>query len=59
MTDLEFVSSLESLTRLDVSDNAITDLAPLMQANALIWLDIRDNPAKGAEKLDAAVEIIQ
>lgn len=59
LTDLEFVSSLESLTRLDVSDNAITDLAPLMQANALIWLDIRDNPAKGAEKLDAAVEIIQ
>ena len=59
LTDLEFTVSLPKLSRLYVSDNYITDLSPLTRAENLIYLDIRENPAKDPGWSDRDLEIVR
>ncbi len=59
LTNIEFVSALKKLTHLGLSNNYVTDLTPLNQAESLCYLDIRQNPIQRMPESGEEIEIVR
>ena len=59
LTNVEFVSGLKKLARLGLSNNYVTDLTPLNQAESLRYLDVRENPINRMPETGGEIEIMR
>ncbi len=59
LTNVRFATGLKRLLYLSVSNNYITDLAPLNQAESLKYLDVRQNPVNNMIEMGEDVRVLK